>query len=156
MATGRECAAAEPQLAAAGERLLMQSGVGMGFLGTVRADGGPRVHPVSPLPVEGRLYVFIVEMSPKKDDLLRDGRYALHALPPPEGGEEFYVTGRATLVEDEKVQAAVATAFRRPVLDFELLFELGIRRVLHTTWENWGTNQIWPSYRRWRAPGPRG
>jgi hypothetical protein len=155
MATWGEFAAAEPELAAAGERLLMQSGVGMGFLGTVRADGGPRVHLVSPMPVQGRLYVFIVEMSPKKDDLLRDGRYALHALPPPEGGEEFYVTGRATLVQDNKVQSAVAAAFGRPILDFELLFELGIRRVLHTTWENWGTAEIWPSYRRWRAPQVR-
>jgi hypothetical protein len=34
-----------PDLAEAGRRLLYQFGVGLAFLATVRADGGPRLHP---------------------------------------------------------------------------------------------------------------
>jgi hypothetical protein len=34
-----------PDLAEAGRRLLYQFGVGLAFLATLRADGGPRLHP---------------------------------------------------------------------------------------------------------------
>ena len=49
MASWSAFAAAEPDLAAAIRALLQQYGPGMGYLATVRADGGPRVHPVSPV-----------------------------------------------------------------------------------------------------------
>jgi hypothetical protein len=32
-----------------GRDLLYQFGVGLGFLSTVRRDGGPRVHPICPI-----------------------------------------------------------------------------------------------------------
>src|SRR5688572_17751916 len=35
-----------PDLAAVGSTLLYQFGMGLGFLATVRADGGPRLHPI--------------------------------------------------------------------------------------------------------------
>jgi hypothetical protein len=35
--------------------------------------------------------------------------------------------------------------------DFERLFGLGIRRVLHTRWTGWGTPPAWPEHTRWRA-----
>ena len=44
MLTWAEFAHARPDLAEAGRRLLYQFGVGLGFLATVRADGGPRLH----------------------------------------------------------------------------------------------------------------
>jgi hypothetical protein len=73
--------------------------VGLGFLATVREDGGPRLHPVCPvIAVEG-LYMFVVP-SPKRADLRRDGRYALHSYPPEEVDDEFFVTGRAAEVRD--------------------------------------------------------
>jgi hypothetical protein len=121
----------------------------------------------------GRLHVFVVRLSPKCDDLLRDGRYALHATLPAAGGEEFYLTGRAQLVNDQQVRAAVRTASGdrlggqapadadpqllaevRERLDgdeFEKLFELDIDHVLYTVWEGWGTTRAWPRYRRWHA-----
>jgi hypothetical protein len=46
MLTWAEFAHARPELAEAGRRLLYQFGVGLGFLATVRADGGPRLHPM--------------------------------------------------------------------------------------------------------------
>src|SRR5436190_108155 len=69
----------DPQLAVVIRGLLMQYGQGTGYLATVRRDGGPRVHPVSPLLTHDALYCFVVA-SRKRDDLLRDGRYALHTF----------------------------------------------------------------------------
>lgn len=142
-----------PAMATAGERLLGPRAKAVAYLATVRKDGGPRVHPVMPVLAGGRLYVFVVRMSPKYRDLARDGRYALHSGPPPGGGEEFYCTGPAREVTDAGTRQAVtaATGARLGGHDFEVLFELGLERALHTMWEHWGTAQSWPSYRKWAA-----
>ncbi len=149
----QELATAEPDIAEAGERLLRPSGDGVAYLATVRRDGGPRVHPVMPVLAGGRLYVFVVRMSWKYRDLIRDGRYALHAAAAPGGGEEFYLTGPAREVEDGTARAAVTAASggRLGHHDFEALFELGLERALHTKWADWGTPSAWPSYRKWAA-----
>ncbi|HEY5859818.1 MAG TPA: hypothetical protein VIX62_05995, partial [Actinomycetota bacterium] len=65
----REFSALRPDLADAGKQLLYQFGVGLAFLGTVRADGGPRLHPFCPV-IDDGLFAFIVP-SPKRDDLHR-------------------------------------------------------------------------------------
>src|SRR5204863_7932506 len=124
--------AAEAQsIAAAGERLLRPTGDGIAFLSTVRKDGGPRVHPVMPVLAEGALHVFLVTLSYKYRDLLRDARYALHAMGPPEGGEEFYITGAARPVEDSGVRQAVraASGNRLGAHEFEALFALDLEAV---------------------------
>src|SRR3954449_11613870 len=72
MASWAELEAARPDLAAAGRALLYQVGVGLAFLGTVRRDGGPRLHPMCPLLTPDAMYAFIVP-SPKQTDLRRDG-----------------------------------------------------------------------------------
>ena len=150
MATWQEFARAAPDLAAAGERLLKQYGVGLDFLATVRKDGGPRVHPVCPVLAQWGLYVFVDGRSPKYHDLRRDGRYALHAFTSPES-EEFYLTGEAGIVQEPAVRVTVAGAYHLPVHDWEVLFEFHIERCLHTTWANLGTPDITPSYRKWKA-----
>ncbi|MEU7872294.1 pyridoxamine 5'-phosphate oxidase [Dactylosporangium sp. NPDC049140] len=99
-----------PDLAAAGRTLLYRSGVGLAYLGTVRADGGPRVHPVSPLLVEEGLYTLLM-VSPKLEDLLRDSRFALHTFPMDSGEEAFYLTGRAVFPRDPALRRSVAAAF---------------------------------------------
>jgi hypothetical protein len=98
-----------PELAAAGRDLLYQNGVGLALLGTVRDDGGPRVHPVSPILVEEGLYALLL-VSPKLADLVRDGRFALHSLPADEGFDALYLTGRARFPADPTVRRAVAAA----------------------------------------------
>ena len=157
MATWDDLRASEPELAAAGERLLRPTGDGFAFLATVSAAGGPRVHPVVPILAGTRLYVFVVSMSPKHEDLRRDGRFALHAMLTPEGGEEFYLTGRASIAGEpgRRVEVREASGGRLGAHSFETLFELDIRRVLYTRWSSWGTKETWPEYRRWRAPGVR-
>lgn len=99
-----------PDLAAAGRAMLYRSGVGLAYLGTVRADGGPRVHPVSPLLVEDGLFALLM-VSPKLEDLLRDARFALHTFPMHDGEESFYVTGRAAFPRDPALRRSVAAAF---------------------------------------------
>lgn len=136
-------------LTEAGRGLLYQFSVGLGFLGTVRADGGPRLHPVCPVITDDGMYVF-VEPGPKRDDLHRDPRCALHSFPPDRNEDAFYVTGTATQVTDEATIARLRQQMRdeRPTLGTppdtrpaDELFELDIERVLltrttgHGDWE---------------------
>src|SRR3954452_1859470 len=107
MASWPEFAAAEPALASNIRALLQQYGPGLGYLATVRADGGPRVHPVSPVITDEGLFCFVID-SPKRRDLERDGRYALHSFPPEESDDEAYVAGRARPVTDQARVAELA------------------------------------------------
>jgi len=146
-----EFEAESPALAEAGRALLYHHEVGLGYLATVRADGGPRLHPVCPTLANGGLYVFIGNHSPKLRDLLRDGRYALHSFPIPEGDDEFYVTGRALRVDDAEVRRVVYdvyTATGAHTSD-DTLFELLLERALHA---KYGPRPSWPPvYARWSA-----
>ncbi len=107
MATWTEFADAAPELAASIRVLVHQFGPGFGYLATVRGDGGPRVHPVSPLITDDGLFCFVID-SPKRRDLDRDGRYALHSFPPEDCDDEACVTGRAVLVADPVRRARLA------------------------------------------------
>ncbi|HEX8346252.1 MAG TPA: pyridoxamine 5'-phosphate oxidase family protein, partial [Actinoplanes sp.] len=120
-----EFAVAAPHLATAIRSLLTQYGPGMGYLATVRPDGGPRVHPVSPVVTDEGLFCFLVD-SPKRQDLERDGRYALHSYPPEDSDDEAYVAGHARPVGDTTVIARLAGALRAsPQIDWRL-FELTV------------------------------
>ena len=100
-----------------------------------------------------RLYGLIQAESPKKIDLLRDGRYAMQAFPPPrEESEEFYLCGVAQLIEDSEIRRAVLADARHVAHETEVLFEFLIDRAMHTTWDNWGTPDIKPVHAIWRAP----
>jgi hypothetical protein len=103
-------AAMRPDLASAGRDLLYQFSVGLAFLSTVRPDGGPRVHPVCPVLVSDRLLAHVIP-SPKRDDLHRDSRYALHSFPSPDNEDAFYLTGRAQPVSDPGLAGSAAAQF---------------------------------------------
>ena len=129
-----------PDLAAEGRRLLYQFGVGLGFLGTVAKDGSPRVHPMCPLLLGDGLYG-LIEPGPKRADLHRDGRYALHCFPPAGNEDAFYVTGRATHVTDAALVEEAKRVFylveRKledlPAGDRAEVFEFDVKRCL-VTW----------------------
>ncbi|MCU1373247.1 MAG: pyridoxamine 5-phosphate oxidase [Actinomycetia bacterium] len=108
MATWQAFTAARPDLAAAGESMLYQHGVGLAHLATVRADGGPRVHPICPILHHEHLYAFLVP-GPKLEDLRRDPRFALHSetSPPPDHDDGFYVTGSVTELHDGKLRESL-------------------------------------------------
>ena len=155
MLTWKEFAAAERDLAETGRSLLIhKSGVGLAFLATVRKDGAPRLHPVCPILSNDRLFVLVTPASPKRYDLVRDGRYALQTFPQPRpGSDEFYVAGNAIVVEDPAVRDAVLRDAKHMADASEVLFELWLERVMHTRWENVLTPQMRPVHSKWRAPG---
>ena len=146
-----EFAEEEPELAEHGRALIYQHGVGLGYLATVRKDGAPRLHPVCPTLANGGLYLFILNKSPKFHDLVKDGRYALHTFPMPEGDDEFYVTGRVTPIDDAEVRRIVYevyTATGAHTSD-DTLFELSLDRVLFA---KYGPRPSWPPvYTKWHA-----
>lgn len=84
------------------------------YFGTLRADGGPRVHPVTPV-VGERLYLFMEPTSPKGKDLARDARYTLHCSVANSGGGdgEFYVRGQGYRLDDpaEWTKAVAASPY---------------------------------------------
>jgi hypothetical protein len=105
-----EFAAVRPDLAGPGRDLLYQFGVGLAFLSTVRPDGGPRLHPISPLVIGERLVGHIIP-SPKRGDLERDGRFALHSFPPEASEDALYLTGRAKRMADADLLRAATAQF---------------------------------------------
>lgn len=148
MATWATLEAEAPDLAAAGRQLFYQFGVGLGFLATVRKDGGPRLHPICPIITDGGLYTFLGQ-SPKCRDLRRDGRYALHAFLPEAVDDEFYVTGQATEIADPATREAVKAAYHAAVEDDHVLFALEIERCLYSKYRHRGD---WPpTYTKWAA-----
>ena len=127
-----------PDLAKAGREQLYAFDVALGFLATVRRDGGPRVHPVCPVISQAGLHVLIVD-GPKLADLRRDGRYALHSetFPPPREDDGFSVCGSAAEVTDPATRAIVTEQVRGerdgvlwPGFDDQALFELAVDRCL--------------------------
>jgi hypothetical protein len=156
MLTWAEFAHARPELAEAGRRLLYQFGVGLAFLATVRADGGPRLHPMCPLVTDDALVGFL-QPSPKRQDLHRDGRYALHAFPPDTNEDAFYLSGRAALVDDPQRRQAATAQFlaERNLttapedLHVQELFEFYLQRCLWTQTSGHGD---WnPRHTIWRS-----
>ena len=140
----------EPSLSKVGEKLIFQFGVGLAFLATIRKDGAPRLHPVCPVLSNSRLYVLVLPNSPKRWDLLRDGRFALHAFPEAKpDSDEFYLAGRAEEIQDPVVfQHVISDANHHASID-EILFELWIDRVMHTTWEGFGTDNYYSVHKKW-------
>jgi hypothetical protein len=144
-------AAERPELAEAGRALIYQYRVGLGYLATLRKDGAPRVHPVCPVIASGGLYVFVGNHSPKLGDLLRDGRFALHAFPKPEVDDEFYVAGRALRVDDAAVRKVVYDTYTATgaFTSDDTLFELWLERALHARYA--GRPSWPPAYTKWSA-----
>jgi hypothetical protein len=135
---------AAPGLAHEGAGLLREFDIGLGFLATIRPDGGPRVHPICPLLLD-ELYGFIVP-GPKLADLRRDPRYALHSktFPPPRQDDAFYVTGEVQELHDADLRARLTEAFLAehqldepwPGFQEQALVEFRIERVLLTLTES--------------------
>ena len=123
----------QPELAAFGaERLHGQ----VAYLATTRKDGSPRVHPMTPIIGQGRLFVFMEPTSPKGHDLQRDGRYAIHCSVSDTSGAsgEFLITGRAHLVNDPEQRAlAVSLASYTPA-DRYILFEFDVESAASTVY----------------------
>lgn len=141
-------AAAAPELAAVGLGLLERFNIA--YLATVRADGAPRVHPVSPFIIGGRLFVATPQGSPKAQDQTRDGRYVMHMLPG-EGDAEFRIRGRAHALTDADSRAMVLNHGPQFVKAEDHIFEYDIEEAATAYWVNVGQPGTYPIRRRWRV-----
>jgi len=144
MASWREFSQQSPELAAFGSKRLIGR---VAYLATIRPDGGPRVHPVTPI-VGDELYLFMEPTSPKGRDLERDGRYTLHCgVENMAGGEgEFYVRGiaRRSTTPEERA-AAIAAAPYAPAERY-ILFVLAVDFAFSNVYGDEGSHVA-----RWNA-----
>jgi hypothetical protein len=140
-----EFAQQAPELAEFG-KTRFQSGVA--YLGTLRADGSPRVQPVTPI-IGEQLFLFMEPTSPKGKDLQRDARYTLHCSVEDSngGGGEFYVTGRATLTDDPLIREQAVRAASYVPQDRYILFVLMIEFAFRLSYVD---GKSYP--RRWQSP----
>ena len=81
-----------PELTRRGRRLFGGESA-IGFLSTGARNARPRIAPVSPIFALHDLYLSIEKDTPKRFDLLNDGRYMLHAFLGKDD-EEFQVPGK--------------------------------------------------------------
>lgn len=157
MVTWAAFAEAEPEMAELGLHQLRK--FGLAYLGTTRKDGSPRVNPVCPVIADGRVYVATAPDSPKRLDLVRDGRYVLHMLPGKQE-EEFWIRGVAKLVPDLETRAMVVEAGAQRaesdggplrIRPEEWLFEYDIAEAGTTAWLDFGTPDHRPLRRFWSS-----
>jgi Pyridoxamine 5'-phosphate oxidase len=144
-----ELEAAAPDITAAGARLFYARGDGEAILATIRGDGLPRIHPVNVGLVDGRLYTFVIGSSPKRIDLERDGRYAVHSHQDPAAPSEVALRGHARMVEHGPERDRAAADWPYAVDDSYVLFELTIAAALlgaRPTADDWP-----PRYTAWPA-----
>jgi hypothetical protein len=143
VATWAEFAKAEPDLAAfARERMEGR----IVYQATLRLDGGPRVHPVSPWVAAGLLCVSFRDTSLKIREVSRDARYALHTAQPWEdhAGDhgEFMVRGWL-----EQIPPSHAAVMARRQTPYGLVhYTCSIEETVSTEY----TADEMPVYRRWK------
>lgn len=154
MVRWEEFATKVPEIAEAGRALLYQFGPGLAYLATVRPDGGPRIHPVCVNILDGGLYTLVVP-SPKRADLLRDGRFALHSFSSPKADDEFFLAGRVVHHESPELIARVRGAQHTTgatTSETEALFEYHLERALYARYKPHGEPDNWPpQYLKWAA-----
>ena len=128
------------------------------FLATARRDGGPRLHPFCPVLAAGRLFAAIPRSSPKGEDLRRDPRCAIHALPGPDD-DELAIRARATEAgQDAAVRAAIIAVITpsgvggmiETVTD-DPVFEFDIVRVDAARWLDIGQPGTRAVRQTWKA-----
>ena len=136
---------AEPELANFG---LSRLDGKVAYLATVRKNGLPRAHPVTPIIGEGHCFIFVEPSSPKNRDLVEKGHFCLHCSMNDSSGSsgEFQVTGVAEQVENTEMRVlAESVSSYRPSSRY-VLFELKLSEVLSTSYR--GST---PKRHRWSA-----
>jgi hypothetical protein len=124
-----------PELAAFGADRLNGK---VAYLATIRKDGSPRVHPMTPIIGQGHMFVFMEPTSPKGHDLRRDARYAIHCSVSDTSGDsgEFAISGRARLVEDRHMRSLAVQLAPYTPADRYVLFEFDVDSASSTVYKN--------------------
>ncbi|MGZ4689514.1 MAG: pyridoxamine 5'-phosphate oxidase family protein [Acidimicrobiia bacterium] len=143
----------EPSLAELGRTKLGEPGVVL--VGTIRADGSPRVSPVEPLFWNRDLWLSMGWGTQKAIDLRRDPRILVHSIVTSrEGtGGEYKLRGRAVAEADPQVHDSYATAVAsrlgwQPEPGRFHLFRVDVEEVTFIRWDSATNDQYvtrWPA-----------
>jgi hypothetical protein len=143
MTTWQAFTASEPELAA--RALAILTSTTNAVLGTIRADGTPRLSGIDPFVANGELHLGSMPGARKGHDLKRDPRLVLHGIPwesrrVREGAEDpgdgdVKLTGRAVLADDDEKRAAFAAfaderGFEPPDTDSADVFRIDLETVV--------------------------
>jgi hypothetical protein len=142
----------QPRLAAKARERLIDPGVVL--VVSLRRDGTPRLSPVEPYVLEGRLLLSMLWGSHKARDLQRDPRLLVHGIVTgPDGGEgELKVRARAVEVGDRRLQEQYAAAVAHdlgwsPEVGRFHLFEVDVQHVAFVRYDSATGDQYvttWP------------
>jgi hypothetical protein len=146
--------ATAPDLSEQVKAAFERDGQPFGYLATLRPDGAPRVHPVTPMITSGGLFCMVLPPghSPGEHyvtarDLQRDGRYALHAGKTGDADAEACLAGWAMPVATPR-HATFARAQRGGLAEGQL-FEFTIALAIVTRRDPAGSRA---SQVVWRPP----
>jgi hypothetical protein len=147
-----EFAERQPRLAVRAQHRLIEPGVLL--VVTLRRDGTPRLSPVEPYLLDGRLLLSMLWGSLKAKDLGRDPRVLVHSIVTNrDGGEgELKVRGTAQAVDDHGRQERYAVAVGeelgwQPVVGRFHLFEIDIEHITFIRYDHETGDQhvaTWP------------
>ena len=117
------------------------------YLATIRRDGRPRAHPVTPIIGQGQLFIFLEPSSPRTRDLEEKPDFCLHCAMSDSSGSsgEFQATGVAVRVDDAGTRALAESVCSFRPSTRSLLFELLLTEVMSTAYPGGQ-----PKRRRWQ------
>ncbi len=128
MTTWGEFEQTEPDLAQRVRSRFEQTGLAL--VGTIRADGSPRVSGWEPLFADGQIWLGSMPGSRKNADLRRDGRLVLHNATADKDAKDgdAKISGRAVEVTDDPTKAGYTVAFKQET-DFDVPTPFELFRV---------------------------
>jgi Pyridoxamine 5'-phosphate oxidase len=142
----------QPRLAAKARERLVEPGVLL--VVSLRQDGTPRLSPVEPYVLGGRLLLSMLWGSHKARDLQRDPRLLVHGVVTgPDGGDgELKLRGRAVEIGDRELQEQYAAAVAEelgwsPEVGRFHLFEVDVEHVAFVRYDHETGDQYvttWP------------
>lgn len=144
----RTFAVAAPELAAVAQEQFAPGHVAL--VGTIRADGSPRISSVEPHLMEGELYLGMMWQSRKALDLLRDPRLLLrNAVCTSTGDEtEINLRGRAVEIHDLDLRQRYVAAVAERIAWQEPHFHLFVVQIESASLIRYGQGQqavkLWP------------
>ena len=149
----RDVEAAEPGLAATVREEFERRGLVL--VGTLTADGSPRISAVAPGFVDGGLWLGMMWRSRKAVDLLRDPRLVLHSPICTNRGDEVeaIVRGEALAVPDEEAYERFRAAFPGVWQGRFHLFRVELETVSIVRYERGVQHvKVWPRGVEFRRP----